>query len=194
MKALKVTLCGVLIGGSLMASSFKKAEANVIPPQQESTNHNKDLNSTIHELELLFVLMQERLVLMHDLARYKWNHDQNLETLKGELFSANNEDNSINSFLVAQNNAAIKVQEQDFELFKKEGISKFESVKDFKTEILPHLELLNAKIESSAYELMSNAQNESLPDFLKDVSFNSFKQEGIERNIYDIAVEPLFEK
>lgn len=138
--------------------------------------------------------MQERLVLMHDLARYKWNQEQNLETLKGELFAVNQDDQALASFLTAQNNAALKMQEQDFELFKKEGIDKFESVKDFNTEILPHLELLNAQIESSAYELMSSAQHESLPDFLKDVSFNSFKQEGIERGVYDIAVEPLFQK
>lgn len=194
MKLLKMTLCGALIGGCLMVSSFTKAEASSPILKEEAVNSNKDLHSTIHELELLFVLMQERLVLMHDLERYKWNQEQNLETLKGELFAVNQDDQALASFLTAQNNAALKMQEQDFELFKKEGIDKFESVKDFNTEILPHLELLNAQIESSAYELMSSAQHESLPDFLKDVSFNSFKQEGIERGVYDIAVEPLFQK
>ncbi len=194
MKLLKMTLCGALIGGCLMVSSFTKAEASSPILKEEAVNSSKDLHSTIHELELLFVLMQERLVLMHDLARYKWNQEQNLETLKGELFAVNQDDQALASFLTAQNNAALKMQEQDFELFKKEGIDKFESVKDFNTEILPHLELLNAQIESSAYELMSSAQHESLPDFLKDVSFNSFKQEGIERGVYDIAVEPLFQK
>lgn len=194
MKLLKMTLCGALIGGCLLVSSFTKAEASSPILTEEAVNSSKDLHSTIHELELLFVLMQERLVLMHDLARYKWNQEQNLETLKGELFAVNQDDEALASFLTAQNNAALKMQEQDFELFKKEGINKFESVKDFNTEILPHLELLNAQIESSAYELMSSAQHESLPDFLKDVSFNSFKQEGIERGVYDIAVEPLFQK
>ncbi len=193
MKKIKSALCGVLVAGSLFAStSFLAAESNQ-PTQEEVTlSNHSELNSTIHELETLFILMQERLALMHDLARYKWNHELNDQTLSGELFSEQKDAQSLKPFLSAQNTAAMEVQKQDFDLFKKEGIEKFESVKDFKSEILPELQELDKKILSSAEVLLTFTQSESLPEFLKDVSFNSFKQEGIERSVYDIAVSPLF--
>lgn len=195
MKILKSSLCAVLVAGSLFASaSLLKADTTSEQPQQQETTitSNTELNSTIHELETLFVLMQERLTLMHELARYKWNNQLKDQTLKGELLTDQKDSKEVQSFLAAQNSAAVEVQKQDFNLFEKEGIDKFEKIRDFKTEILPQLEILDEKILGSANELMSFTQNESLPEFLKDVSFNSFKQEGVERSIYDIAVSPLF--
>ncbi len=195
MKILKNSLCAILVAGSLFAStSLLRADATSAKPQQQETtiNSNAELNSTIHELETLFVLMQERLTLMHELARYKWNNQLKGQTLKGELLADKKDSKQVQSFLTAQNSAAIEVQKQDFNLFEKEGIDKFEKIRDFKTEILPQLEILDEKILGSAHELMSFTQNESLPNFLKDVSFNSFKQEGVERSIYDIAISPLF--
>ena len=195
MKILKSSLCAVLVAGSLFASaSLLKADTISEQPQQQETTitSNTELNSTIHELETLFVLMQERLTLMHELARYKWNNQLKDQTLKGELLTDQKDSKEVQSFLAAQNSAAVEVQKQDFNLFEKEGVDKFEKIRDFKTEILPQLEILDEKILGSANELMSFTQNESLPEFLKDVSFNSFKQEGVERSIYDIAVSPLF--
>ncbi|MCH9632388.1 MAG: hypothetical protein S4CHLAM6_07210 [Chlamydiae bacterium] len=195
MKMFKNSLYAVLVAGSLFASaSLLKADTSPVQPAQQEVNigNNTELNSTIHELETLFVLMQERLALMHDLARYKWNNQLKDQTLKGETLSGQKDSEEVQSFLAAQNNAALEAQKQDFELFEKEGIVKFESIKDFKTEILPQLESLDEKILGSAQELMSFTHNESLPEFLRDVSFNSFKQEGVERSVYDIAVSPLF--
>lgn len=196
MKVLKYTLCGILLMGSLFFTStaLKADETSVASVESISIENKDELNPMIHELETLFVLMQERLAIMHDVARYKWNNELNDQVLKGELLSEQNtnESSQVNDFLAAQNKAAEKLQEQDFNLFEKEGITKFENVKDYETQIQPELLSLNEKILASIHELLVQTQNESLPVFLKEISFNSFKNEGIDRNVYDTAVAPLF--
>lgn len=192
MKISKKTLTAILIAGSLISGSLLIAH-NPKPVNKETEVASTEaLNTTIHELESLFVLMQERLAVMHDVAKYKWNHSQNLDALEGEAINTENKSEHVTALLKAQNTAATKLQEMDFKLFKTEGVETFENVKDYKTDILPELNALNSQIENSAEKIMAQIQKESLPEFLKDISFTSFKQEGVDRSIYDVAVEPLF--
>jgi len=183
-------LLGALLLGTGM---FLRAEKTTPVENTISTVEKAELGTTIHELETLFVLMQERISLMHDLARYKWNQGLKSETLDHEKLLSKNTSTEVQIFLQAQNNAAQEVQEQDFTLFMKEEVENFENVKDYKSEILPELQNLNQKMILTVQELMTHTQNESLPNFLKDISFNSFKNEGVDRSVYDIAIEPLFE-
>lgn len=183
-------LLGALLLGTGM---YLRAEKKAVPnPTAITTVQKAELGTTIHELETLFILMQERISLMHDLSRYKWNEKLSLEVLDQEKLLFKNASPELQNFIDAQNNAATKVQEQDFALFRKQEVEKFESVKDFKSEILPELQAINQKMILTIEELLTHTQNEQLPSFLKDISFNSFKNEGIERSVYDIAVEPLF--
>ncbi len=201
MKRLKSTICGAMCVGLLLSSApFLGAAEPTLATEPKVEEANLEIHSTIQDLESLFVLMQERLSVMHDIARYKWNHSLQDQTLDRESLDAqplsyeNNEYASeIIDFLNAQNRAAEKIQEQDFMLFKSEGVEKFENVKDYQTEISPKLEELNTQMVLCIKELLVHTQNGTLPNFLKDVSFNSFKNEGVERNVYDIAVEPLFD-
>lgn len=154
------------------------------------------INQTVHELESLFVLMQERLSLMHEIARYKWNAELLSTTLDAEELILIDEQVQNEAFVAhffeAQNLAAQKIQTQDFALFKAQNITKFEEVKDFEKEIYPQLRILNDEILCAVDKLLVYTQNESLPIFLKDLSFSSFENEGIDRQTYDIAINPLF--
>lgn len=193
MKKLKSIIFVALFAGLLFSfGNPLKAEENKNTNTAVSVHENAELNTTIHELETLFVLMQERISLMHDLARYKWNAQITDQTLEQEKLISKHESTDVQNFLEAQNLAAQKVQEDDFELFRNQEVIQFESVKDYKSEIKPELNRLNKKMLLTIEELLTHTQAKSLPGFLKEISFYSFKNEGIDKEIYDIAVEPLF--
>lgn len=185
----KIALLTCLLGLCVVPFQLKGQDAQAFD-QAESINH------TVHELESLFVLMQERLSLMHEVAKYKWNADLKEATLDDEeliLFEGGQENDAfIASFFEAQNNAGHRIQNEDFLLFEKDSIDKFEDVKDFETELSPQLRVINEEMLFSVNQLLVHTQNESLPEFLKDLSFASFQNEGIGREIYNIAVDPLF--
>lgn len=167
-------------------------------PQEEEEvfSQSAKINQTVHELESLFILMQERLSLMHEIARYKWNAELLSTTLDAEELILLDErvqnEAFVSHFFEAQNLAAQKIQTQDFALFKAQNIKKFDEVKDFEHEIYPQLRILNDEILIAVNKLLVYTQNESLPIFLKDLSFSSFEHEGIDRATFDIAIDPLF--
>ncbi|GEM_PF-2799342 len=185
----KIALLTCLLGLCVVPFQLKGQDVQAFD-QGESINH------TVHELESLFVLMQERLSLMHDVAKYKWNADLKEATLDEEeliLYKEGQENDAfIASFFEAQNRAGQRIQAEDFILFQKDSIQKFEGVKDFETEISPHLRVINEEMLFTVNQLLVHTQNESLPEFLKDLSFASFQNEGINREVYNIAVDPLF--
>lgn len=193
MKTKKLVFFACLLSLLVLPYSIRADE-----PRQEKElfSQSQTINHTIHELESLFVLMQERLALMHEVARYKWNAELLNATLDAEKLTLldNKVENEsfIASFFDAQNEAAQRIQFLDFSLFEKEKMGPFEDVKDFESEIYPKLKLINEDMLVTVNQLLIHTQNESLPEFLKDLSFSSFKNEGINREIYDIAIEPLF--
>lgn len=195
----KVILTCLCLGLALVTGAFVKADKKIaqVEPIEEvskTATEKAELGTTIVELETLFVLMQERMSIMHDLARYKWNQGISEKTLDQEKLTSKTSNKEVVDFLEAQNKAAEKIVKDDFALFRNEEVVAFEVVKDYNSTILPQLENVNQKMVETVQELLTHTQNESLPNFLKDISFNSFKNEGIDRSVYDIAVEPLFEK
>lgn len=197
MKKVKLILCAMLCAMlAFGGASFVKASAPAQAAEQTAPaiEESAQLNATVQDLEVLFVLMQERLNLMHEVAKYKWSNHLNDQPLDFESLDAklSGNDAQIKSFLEAQNHASELLQKQDFALFQKEGIQGFENVKDYKTEILPQLKSINDKMVETVQDLLVKTQDESLPEFLKELSFNAFKNDGINRDVYDTAIEPLF--
>lgn len=189
----KIACCLTAVG---LATTPFSIQANEPTSETSHFQQSTQINQTVHELESLFVLMQERFALMHELAKYKWNAELQNEVLDAEelnLFELGLENDAfIISFLDAQNTACAKIQQDDFALFSKENHAKFEEVKDFDHEIYPQLRMINEAMIATVNQLLIHTQNESLPEFLKELSFASFESEGINREVYNIAVDPLF--
>lgn len=193
-KLKKTALCAFLIGLSFAPIS---AQNRVATLDEEQLRPIENIHHTVHELESLFVLMQERFALMHEIARYKWNMNQKDQLLNHEELVLNEmgqeNDAFMCSFFNAQNAASSRLQADDFRLFEQEQVGKFDSVRDYETEIAVELRAINQEMISTINQLLVHTQNESLPSFLRDLSFSSFQHEGINRQIYDIAVDPLFQ-
>lgn len=190
----KFALCVSLLGLSTFALYSEKSSQ---PTPTDPSVINSEVHHTVYELESLFVLMQERLSLMHDVAKYKWKTDEQAKILEGELLELNEmgqeNDAFVYSFFEAQNEAAHKIIAQDYTRFEQQKLGRFENVKDYQTELLPQLQAIDSQMLTTLNQLLIHTQNESLPMFLKEISFPSFQNEGFDRTIYDVAVDPLFQ-
>ena len=82
----KFALCVSLLGLSTFALYSEKSSQ---PTPTDPSVINSEVHHTVYELESLFVLMQERLSLMHDVAKYKWKTDEQAKILEGELLELN---------------------------------------------------------------------------------------------------------
>ena len=94
-------------------------------------------------LDRLLQLMQQRLLLMHDVARWKWNQKQAIADPKREQAFLENmqakgqahglEEEFVRSFFRAQIEGAKQVQEDDFQRWQAEGRGSFADVPDLPT-------------------------------------------------------------
>ena len=173
-----------------------------IQEDQSAFDQNQALNLSFitmqADMEFAFVLIQERLNLIHELARASWNAQKSPVLPDNCAMSVQISDDStphpfLKSFVESQNQAALLVLQKDFVNFEKQNLDSFESVLDLEKEIAPRLKEIDGQLINKAEEIFSHIEKESLPHFLKDISFYSFKNLGIDREIYDTAVESLFQ-
>jgi chorismate mutase len=109
-------------------------------------------------LDRLLQFMQQRLLLMHDVARWKWNQKQAIADPKREQAFLENmqakgqaqglDEEFVRSFFRAQIEAAKQVQEDDFQRWQAEGRGSFADVPDLSTHQRP-------KIDAASNELLS---------------------------------------
>jgi chorismate mutase len=109
-------------------------------------------------LDRLLQLMQQRLLLMHDVARWKWNQKQAiadpkreqafLERMQEKAQTHGLNEEFARSFFRAQIEAAKQVQEDDFQRWQAEGRGSFVDVPDLPT-------LQRQRIDQASDELLS---------------------------------------
>jgi chorismate mutase len=104
----------------------------------------------------LLGLIRQRLELMHDVARWKWNArapiaDLQRERRSIEAFVAAAREQGVDeqfaaAFLEAQMAAARQIQEADFARWEAEGAGAFADVPDLAGELRPQIDRLNADL------------------------------------------------
>ncbi|MBB5018767.1 chorismate mutase-like protein [Chitinivorax tropicus] len=109
-----------------------------------------------NDLDTLLALMNERLKLMPDVARYKWNEQSAIEDLAREKTiladlvkqaeAAKVSPSLATAFFKAQIEAAKMVQHQLTDSWRQQQASRFEDIPDLKTEIRPRLDALTSQL------------------------------------------------
>lgn len=107
-------------------------------------------------IDRLLGLMHQRLVLMHDVARWKWNQKQAIadparEQTFLDAIEARAKDKGLDPawvgrFFRAQIEAAKLVQQTDFETWKAEQRGAFDSVPDLQKELRPRIDELSQEL------------------------------------------------
>ncbi len=119
-------------------------------------------HETLEEFEMeqsldeLLLLIQKRLVIMHEVARTKWNQNlaiedkmreqQILMQLAKQAHQYGLDEKLVTRFFEAQIEASKEIQKNDFILWKENGVVKFEKVFSLKDELRLYIDQLNHKM------------------------------------------------
>jgi len=154
---MKKIVYGLMVLG-LMQGAAMDARPEVAPPPPHHIPPRRDVGcmEKIKVLDDVLLLMQKRLALMHEVARWKWHSGEPVESPEKELkmierLADKAEEHGIPynwacSFLLAQLEAGKEVQYHDFEIWSREGKEPQEPASDLETEIRPYLAKLSFEL------------------------------------------------
>jgi chorismate mutase-like protein len=134
-------------------------------------------------LGALHQIMNERLSLMTDVARYKWNakapiedvprEKQIIDSLKTQAQDLGVPASWAERFFRAQIEAAKVIQREQFTEWERNGVKRFESVPDLATEIRPRLDALTPRLlralAAAWPELADSTQRERIDTIMHDM-------------------------
>ncbi len=167
------------------------------------------INKTIDSYEIeknvdqLLLLIQKRLVIMHEVARTKWNQNlpiedkareqQILTDLVEKAHQYGLEEKWIAKFFQAQMDAAKEIQKNDFSLWREQNLQKFEAVLSLKDGLRSYIDRINQEmidLLSKIHERKGSIEGR----FILEHPISTRASDNIENNIWLLATLPLIEK
>lgn len=172
-------------------------ELNGAYTQTHATIENFEVEQKI---DLLLLLIQKRLVIMHEVARTKWNQNLPIEDkareqqilidLVGKANQYGLEEKFVMRFFQAQMDAAKEIQKSDFIFWKENGVSKFETTFSLKEDLRLYIDQLNqeilvllSKIYSKPFDINST--------YILDRPISTRSSDYIENDVWSLAVLAL---
>ncbi|MGL5263522.1 MAG: gamma subclass chorismate mutase AroQ [Candidatus Rhabdochlamydia sp.] len=152
------------------------------------------------KVDQLLLLMQKRLVIMHEVARTKWNQNLTIEDkireqqiladLAEKASKYGLDEKWTTAFFQAQMNASKEMQKKDFTLWQKEGLLKFEQVLSLKDELRFYIDQLNEEMMM----LLSKIYKKGLSNrFILAHPISNRKSDYIEKDIWSLAIASFVE-
>lgn len=153
MKNLLYTM--IAAGVALTSAGYARPEIAPPPPHHIPPRRDVGCLERIKELDSLLLLMQKRLAVMHEVARWQWHQGEGIyfpaqNTRVVERFAEKAEEQGIPfewavNFLNAQVEAGREIIAHDFEIWSREGIDPAPA-SDMATEITPYLAKISLEI------------------------------------------------
>jgi len=157
----------------------------------------------VKEVDYVFFLMQKRLAIMHEVARWKWNTKTAIEELPfekqllkkiGKLASAYGLEKSwALNFFHAQTEAAILLQQRDFAIWEEQEIKEFENTADLYTEIKPYLERMNKQIIEAIVDIAPYLEDTGIMSLVPAQPLSFRPYDFIDVDVWQKAIEPFYE-
>lgn len=152
------------------------------------------------KIDQLLLLIQKRLVIMHEVARTKWNQNLSIEDkgreqhilteLAGKANQYGLDEKWVTCFFQAQMDASKEIQKNDFTLWQNEGVLRFDEVFSLKDELRSYIDHLNQAIIlllSEIYKKGLNVNSKSILDHPISIRNSDY----IEDDIWLLATFPL---
>jgi chorismate mutase len=170
------------------------------PPVQQATEDHLAPEAQA-AVERVLHLMRQRLLVMHDVARWKWNGQQPsadperervfLDSIAAKAKSANLDPEFTRTFFVAQIEAAKQLQEDDFRRWKMEGRGRFPDVPDLATQIRPKIDALSADLLGALAAVQPILGSKTARDQVRQQANEVLSADGITETIRETAIRPL---
>lgn len=180
----------------LYAQGFVNEFYGIDPPIHK-TIENFEVEQKIDELLLL---IQKRLVIMHEVARTKWNQNlsiedkireqQILEDLANQANKYGLNEKFVTRFFQAQIDASKEIQKNDFILWRENKVTKFEKTFNLKVELRFYIDQLNYEMMvllSKIYTKPFGVNSTYILDYPISIRSSDF----IENDIWSLAISPL---
>lgn len=146
-------------------------------------------------------LMRQRLVIMHDIARWKWNGQRPiadpererafLDASATKARSSGLDPEFARAFFAAQIEAAKQLQDDDFRQWQAEGREKFADVPDLSTQIRPRIDAVSSELLGALAALQPDLGKLMLRDRIRRQAADVLAGDGITESIRAIAIRPL---
>ncbi|MEH2364989.1 gamma subclass chorismate mutase AroQ [Nostoc sp.] len=154
-------------------------------------------------VDKLLKLIQQRLLIAHDVARWKWNQKRPIEDLKREqelllkvrqqATTHSLEPDRVAAFFQAQIKAGKLIQTADFQNWQKQGIKSFANVPDLNQTLRPSLDKLNTEFLFALTELTSVLGCPQIQELIQSRSQVIIQGDGIDRQVQNLAISPLLQ-
>lgn len=147
--------------------------------------------------------MRERLLLMHEVAKWKWNEgkpitDQNREKQilfdleqRGRTYGLSRK--QARDFMVAQMEAGKLVQEADFAAWKRGGQGKFSDVRDLNIALRPLIDEVSDRMLARFAEVVPTFVEEKAKTIVRQRADAILRGNGLNDTVKTAAVRPLLE-
>lgn len=152
-------------------------------------------------VDKLLKLIQQRLLIAHDVARWKWNSQRPIEDRQREqeLLSKVRQQaiayklppEIVAAFFQAQIEAGKIIQKADFQNWQKQGIKSFPNVPDLNKTLRPSLDKLNTEFFSALTELTPVLGCPQIREIIQSRSLVIIKGEGIDQKVQSLAISPV---
>lgn len=152
-------------------------------------------------LDRLLHFMQQRLLLMHDVARWKWNQKQAiadpkreqafLESMQVKGQARGLHEEFIRSFFRAQIEAAKQVQEDDFQRWQAEGRGPFTDVPDLAARQRPRIDAASNELLAALEAAQPLLENTAARRQLAARAMAVLTGDGITEEVRHLAIQPL---
>ena len=155
-------------------------------------------------LDRLLQLMQQRLLLQHHVARWKWNHQSPIEApqreqellkkLRQQAIAYGLDPDTVSTFFQWQIQAGKLLQIADFQTWQRQGIQSFEHVPDLNQVVRPSLDKLDTELLSTLANLAPVAhpmiQHQQLIQSRAQIVLRG---DGIDNTVRRVVLAPLLE-
>ena len=155
------------------------------------------------QVDRLLQLMQQRLMIAHDVALWKWNQRRSIEDsqreqellaqLRQQATAYNLEPDQVSAFFQAQIEAGKLIQTTDFQKWQREGVKSFDNVPSLNQTLRPLVDQLGTELLSVLAELTPVLACPTLQELIESRAQIILRGNGIDQTVRRIVLAPLLE-
>lgn len=156
------------------------------------------------QVDRLLSLMQQRLVIQHDVAQWKWNHNSPIEApereqalladIRNQASAYNLDPDAATIFFQWQLFAGKLLQVNEFQTWQRNVIQSFDRVPDLNQTLRPSLDRLSPEILAALVPLFPALSCSSIQQLIQARAQMILRKDAINDTVRHIAVAPLIER
>lgn len=193
----------IALFGLLLTSEPSSAQSFQKSKMQLAITQDSPVAPYQLQVDKLLQLIKQRLIIQHEVARWKWNHKRAIEApqreqellkqLRQQAATYNLSPDAVSAFFQWQIHAGKLIQIADFQDWQKRGIQSIDNVPDLNLTLRPLLDKLDAELLSTFVEIMPVLGCSTTQELIQSHAERILRGDGIDQTVRRVALAPLLE-